>query len=127
MPFTKIAMNDAEKRAFMARTARQAGIPAEPVPTIAEWPATIPPFLSPVSLFAAPDGRAVIGRLASTKYPKTRYDIVTRSGKLEAQLELGENEKIVGFGTGNFVYVATTDSNGIQRIARHAWQLVTRP
>lgn len=124
LPFTKIAMNDPEKQEYMQRIAARDGKPVQAPATLNGWPATIPPFVSPVSVFAAPDGRAVIGRLSSTKFPNTRYDIVGRNGALASQLELAANEKIVGFGNGTTVYVATTDDNGIQLIARHNWLLV---
>ena len=126
LPFARNAMSDAEKQAYMERTALRDGKPVEPITSVNLWPETIPPFISPVSLFAAPDGRAVVGRFPSTKNPETRYDIISRDGKLLSQLELPENQKIVGFGIGRIVYVATTDDNGIQRLARHSWTLMPR-
>ncbi|MEP6834263.1 MAG: hypothetical protein ABJB74_12765 [Gemmatimonas sp.] len=124
MPFTNIPMTDAEKQTVMERSARKAGKAAEPFSSLRGWPEIVPPYAVPVTLFAAPDGRAIIGRLPSIEYPKTRYDIVSRSGKLEAQLELSANEKLAGFGAGKTVYVVTTDDNGIQRLSKRNWLLV---
>jgi hypothetical protein len=49
-----------------------------------------------------------------------RYDVVGRSGRLEEQLILGPNERLLGFGARS-VYLVVTDIDGTQTIQRHPW------
>ena len=122
LPFTSIRFGDKEKRAFMERLVASSGKTPSPPDSIPDWPASIPPYRSPVALLAAPDARLLIPRLASAEHPETRYDVVNRRGTLDAQLVLRPNERIVGFGAST-VYVTVTDDDGIQRLQRHRWAL----
>jgi hypothetical protein len=106
----------------MERLAAASGRKASPPDSSPDWPATLPPYRSPVALLAAPDGRVVVPRLASADHPETRYDVVNRRGLLDGQLILRPNERIVGFGAAT-VYVAVSDDDGIQRLQRHPWTL----
>ena len=120
LPFTAIRVDDKEKRAHMARLAAVSGKTPSPPDSIGDWPATLPPYRSPVLLLASPDGRLLIPRLPTAEHPEARYDIVNRRGALDGQLVLATNERIVGFGAGT-AYVAVTDDDGIQRLRRHPW------
>ena len=120
LPYTPIRMDEKEKKAFMGRLAASSGKTPSPPDSIPDWPATVPPYRSPVQLIAAVDGRLLIPRLATADNPETRYDVVNRRGALDAQLVLAANERIVGFGTAS-VYVSVTDDDGIQRLRRHPW------
>jgi hypothetical protein len=120
LPFTSMRMDEKEKRAFMARLAAPTGKTPSPPDSIPDWPATVPPYRSPVQLLAAVDGRLLVPRLATADNPEMRYDVVNRRGTLDAQLVLAANERIVGFGSGA-VYVSVTDDDGIQRLRRHRW------
>lgn len=128
LPFAPTPIDEREKRAFMERTARRTGRPAQPPATIAEWPDEMPPFSSisavlgapSPALHTAPDGRLLILRMPTADAPDTRYDVIDRSGRLVGELILSFNEAIAGFGTGS-VYVVSIDSDGIQRLRRHPW------
>ena len=120
LPFTAIRVDDKEKRAHMARLAAVSGKTPSPPDSIGDWPATLPPYRSPVLLLASPDGRLLIPRLPTAEHTEARYDIVNRRGGLDGQLVLATNERIVGFGAGT-AYVAVTDDDGIQRLRRHPW------
>jgi hypothetical protein len=120
-------VDDKEKLAFMKRLADRTGRAPSPPDSITDWPATLPPYRSPVPMLSAPDGRLLIPRLPTAELVDTRYDVVNRRGALDAQLVLPPNERIVGFGPSS-VYVAVADDDGIQRIRRHPWppRAVTR-
>jgi hypothetical protein len=120
LPFSAIRIDDREKRAHMARLASPTGKAPSPPDSIADWPATLPPYRSPVMLLAAPDSRLLVPRLPSAQRAETHYDIVNRRGALDGELVLPPNERIVGFGAAT-VYVSVTDDDGIQRLRRHPW------
>ena len=112
LPFRAIRMNDEERKAYAARNiwSRNA----------TNWPEVLPPFDTPTTLFATPEGMLVVRRLPSAAQPDTRYDIVDRTGSLKRQLMLPANQHILGFGVAS-VYVIETDDDGIQRLQRHSW------
>jgi hypothetical protein len=65
LPFTAIRVDDKEKRAHMARLAAVSGKTPSPPDSIGDWPATLPPYRSPVVLLASLDGRLLSPRLAA--------------------------------------------------------------
>jgi hypothetical protein len=85
-----------------------------------DWPDRLPPFDTPTSIFASPDGLLVLKRLGSASERDTHYDVIDRTGVRRSQLVLRPNEHIVGFGATS-VYVIETDDDGIQRLRRHPW------
>jgi hypothetical protein len=119
LPAPVIKVNAREKRAHMDRTAKASGQPVKSPDTITDWPETLPPYVSN-SLLPSSDGRLLILRQRTSDHEEQRYDVVNRRGVLDGQLTLPENERIVGFGA-HSVYVAVTDSDGIQRLRRHPW------
>jgi hypothetical protein len=72
LPFSVIRMDDKEKRAYMERQAAATGKPASSPGSITDWPATVPPYRSPLVLLASPDGRVFIPRLPSADHPEMR-------------------------------------------------------
>lgn len=120
LPVQARPLDDREKRAYMDRIANETGRPAQTADAITDWPEMVPPWRSPSMLFAAPDGRAVIPRLASADSPETRYDVINRRGSFDGAVILAANQRIVGFGTRS-VYVVSSDDAGLQRLQRHPW------
>jgi hypothetical protein len=104
----------------MERLASVSGKTPSPPDSITDWPATLPPYRSPVLLLASPAGRLLVPRLPTATRPEARYDVVNRRGGLDGQLVLATNERVVGFGARS-VYLSVTDDDGIQRLRRHPW------
>jgi hypothetical protein len=119
LPFTKVRLDDAAKRSFLAELVAS-GARVDTAPSSRDdWPEVLPPFTAD-ALVAAPDGRLLIQRTQTHAATATRYDMVDRSGVLAGVLAIAKNEQIIGFGP-RAVYVAVTDDDGIQRIQRHPW------
>jgi len=112
IPVPSIRMNERERKAY---SDRHPGFR-----NASDWPAVLPPFDSPTSLFSTPDGWLVIKRLPSASEPETRYDLIDKTGVRRSQLVLRPNEHILGFGAAS-VYVIETDDDGIQRLQRHPY------
>jgi hypothetical protein len=120
LPVPVVRIDEREKRAYMTRVAKRSGDPVQPASAYPSWPTTVPPFDRFPPPLAAPDGKVLIARTPTADHPEMRYDIIDRAGRLERQLVLGANERILGFGARS-VYVAVTDDDGVQRIERHPW------
>jgi hypothetical protein len=123
LPVPAVPMDAHEKEAYLRRIAQTTNTPVRSSASITDWPATVPPYESPVRILASPDGRVVISRMPTADHPETRYDIVNRRGVLDGQLAMRPNESIVGFGSAS-VYIAVTDVDGIQRLRRHPWPVL---
>lgn len=82
------------------------------------WPEFVPPFPNQ-ALIALTDGRLAIARMATSKSTTQRYDIVDRTGKLTARLEVPVDSRIVAFGRES-VYVVTRDEFDLEHVTRHA-------
>jgi hypothetical protein len=91
-----------------------------------DWPSEMPPFETPVTLLASPDGRILVKRLPTLAEPGTRYDVIDRAGNRVTQIVLPANEHILGFGARS-VYIVVTDDDGIQRLRRHPLYTSLRP
>lgn len=118
LPVRIIRLTDAEKAAYLKRH------PA--LRNATDWPAELPPFETPVTLLASPDGRVLVKRLPTLAEPGTRYDVIDRAGNRVAQIVLPANEHILGFGARS-VYIVVTDDDGIQRLRRHPLYTSLRP
>jgi hypothetical protein len=119
VPVTKL--DDAEKRAYLARLSTLDGAAAGEPGDIRNWIPAIPPFWGfNGSLFTAPDGRLLIARARTAALPNPTYDLVDRDGVYRGQLALKQNERVVGFGLRS-VYVSVTDADGIERLRRHPY------
>jgi hypothetical protein len=122
LPVPVIRMSNREIQASIART-RESDPKAISPGVQYGWPDVMPPFSSG-GFVADPGGRLLILRQRSADFPKTRYFVVDRQGKLEGEIEMPLNEKIIGFGRSS-VYVVVTDVDGIQRLRRHPWPAPT--
>jgi hypothetical protein len=122
----RIAMTAREKQAYLeAARAEHLGPKTDKVEETFGWPSYVPPFASPSGLdgsavLAMPDGRAMVSRLPTADARMNRYDIVTRSGVVAAQLHLPLNERVIGFGA-KTIYIRRVDADGDQYLRRHAW------
>jgi hypothetical protein len=103
----------------MQRSASRNGNPPQSPAVHAHWPSEIPPFL-PGALLGSNDGRLLILRTPTADNPDVRYDIVDRQGRLDRQLLLGSNQRIVAFGKKS-VYVVVSDDDDLERMQRHPW------
>jgi hypothetical protein len=72
------------------------------------------------AVVGAPDGRLLVRRTQPARFPGTRFDVIDRRGGLVGFAALASNQNIVGSGEG-LIYIATTDSVGIQRLHTRAW------
>lgn len=122
---TRRPLTERERRAYLeVAAATQTWPPTTNVDETAGWPAVLPPFATPTSridasaALALADGRLIVERLPSADAPFRRYDIHTRSGSSVRQLQLDLTERIVGSST-RYLYVATIDADGLQRLSRH--------
>lgn len=116
LPWTRIPVNEREKRAHLERTRRVVGPGVQPYPY---WAESIPPFRSS-ALVPLLDGSLAILKSQWSGAPGTNYDIVDRRGALTGRLELPFEERIVGFGAQS-IYISVTDQDGLQFLRRHPW------
>lgn len=122
-----VRLTDREKRAYLAAAQRmQAWPPTTDPADVFGWPEELPPFALPQSrldggaLWAMPDGRLLIERIPTADAPSRRYDIVDRTGRVGAQLQLDLTRRVVGFGV-RHVYVVDLDDDGLERVVRIPW------
>lgn len=93
---------------------------------VPDWPAVLPPFLSPDgtssahAVFVDAVGRAVIARTRSAQFPAQRLDLVDRRGLLVGFVEVPDRMRLVGFGPAA-AYFAVADEDGLERIERRGW------
>lgn len=127
IPEPRLSMTAGERQAYLEVARRtHSWPPTTDVEATSGWPNVIPPFVTPSSridagaVWALPDGRVLIERLPTAAAVMMRYDIVSRRGVREAQLQLPLGTRVVGFGA-RAVYVAETDEDGVQRLRRHPW------
>jgi hypothetical protein len=83
-------------------------------------PDAIPPFLRG-GLLAMEDGQVLIRHPQTAASPSVRYQVVDRSGRARATIGMGKGETIAAVSR-KWVYVVTTDDDGLQFLSRHAWQ-----
>jgi hypothetical protein len=118
LPFVEVAVDDAQKRAAVARDFSRDPTFFAP-DDYPHWPRFLPPFAND-ALIAMPDGRLAIRRQVAARNPATVYDLVDRQGRLSATLGLAANERVAGFG-GSSVYVVRQDRDELEWIERYAW------
>ena len=117
LPVRAVRLTAAEKAAYLTR---KPGFRSA-----TDWPGEMPPFETPVTLLASPDGHLLVHRLPTLAEPGVRYDVIDRAGNRVTQVVLGWKEHVLGFGARS-VYVVTTDDDGIQRLRRHPWPSLRR-
>lgn len=129
LPHRAGLLTDKDKSAILRVSFNTAQWPRTDKPSeVSGWSDSLPPFVEPLTergrgsaVMITPQGDALIWRLPNASLPATHYDLVDRTGRLKDRLSLPMNATIVGFGAKN-VYVVTTDSDGLQQIARHPWR-----
>ena len=90
------------------------------------WPEHPPPFVVPPfsldasAALAASDGSVVVHRFDASDRHVNSYDVVRRTSRLVARIELPITDRIVGFGS-RTVFVASTDDLGVQRVLVYGW------
>jgi len=119
LPSPTVRVTRREKAAYMQRSAERTGNAVRSPTVHSKWPTEIPPFL-PGSLIGSSDGRLLVLRTPTADRPEVRYDLIDRQGRLERQLLLDRNQRIVAFGKTS-VYVVVTDDVDLERIQRHSW------
>ena len=125
---TMASLSDDDKRVYMAYTRATADWPkTDKLEETSGWPDRLPPFVAsamglidPSPITALPDGRILVQRTPTAAAPKNNYDVIDRAGRVSGRIPLGFEQRIVGFGARS-VYMATTDDDGIQQLARHPW------
>jgi hypothetical protein len=120
-------MTQSEKVNYLAtlqiKTGRQ---PPKNIAEVTGWPEGLPAFVQEPGqrdgspLFATPDGRAVIHRFTPGSRLNT-YQIVNRRGRSDGLFIVPLRERVVGFGV-HSIYLATTDSDGIERLTARSWR-----
>lgn len=121
LPVQLLPATEREKRGYMERVAAARGEPVNPTTTYPVWPKNIPPFsFTTLGLVGAPDGRLLVLRTQTVDHPETRYDVIDRGGRLERQIVMKPNERILGVGVRS-VYIGVTDDDGVLRVERHPW------
>ena len=111
-------MDGREKQAYLARRSRASGKPVTP-PTDVDWPRVVPPF-QPRPLIPLPDGRVLVLRTPTAEVPGNRYDLVDRSGRRVAMVDLPDTDHLLAVGIRG-AYVVAVDEDGVQRLRRHTW------
>lgn len=114
-----IPVDARERRAHVERVERISGYPLTALED-ENWAARIPPFGGAFSALHTPDGHLLLRKMPRAGAEGTRYDIIDRTGRLEAWMLLPERSWLVGFGS-RFAYAVTRDVDGIQRLSRHRW------
>jgi hypothetical protein len=114
-----VIVDDRIKAEVLAGRARSTG------PVRYRWPERMPSFLGASDMFVTRTGEVVVQRLSSRGVLSKVYDVFNRDGIRAYQVSLASDQRFLGFGVGA-VYVATTDSVGIQTVSRHRWPLLAR-
>jgi hypothetical protein len=131
-----VPVSEAEKCAAVYAWAITDGRCDEDAVASFAWPQTIPPFLTESTscwacrrltagrapwLFADPVGRLVVRRTPQRSRTGNVYDIIDRTGRRVARVNLPPREAIVGFGESS-VYTIRMDGFDLQWLRRHAWR-----
>jgi hypothetical protein len=82
----------------------------------ASWPSAYP-AISPMQIFAAPDGRLWVMRATPAKLDRQHWDVIDASGSLVAKWRLPVRTRLVGVGTGA-AYVVKLDEDDLQQLLR---------
>ena len=130
LPNQRIPFTSREREAYLQRAGNPLSDPnaLRAVPpqvrerirrAFSEFPTEYPP-IAPVALIASPDGTVLIRKPETTDLPHVRYDVVDRLRGFRGTLQMGEGERVVGFGKRS-IYVAWKDQDDVERLRRHPW------
>ncbi len=86
------------------------------MPPPASWPATYP-AISPMAVFAAPDGRLWVRRATPARLGREQWDVVDAAGTLVARWRLPQRTRLVGVGAG-VAYTVRMDEDDLQYLQR---------
>jgi hypothetical protein len=117
--YERVRITESEKRVYMEWAKPDRDRMGTQNEAEFEWPEFVCPFHVGYSPIATPDGKLLVYRVPTRGPIVTRYDVINRQGKLEAQLVMNANQAILGFGRKS-VYVYNTDGKS-QTISRHPW------
>lgn len=130
IPYTPIPVTAADREAEMTEAKRQLAeqtkaaqraMPAgfslniEMTPP-ASWPATYP-AISPMQIFAAPDGNLWVRRATPAKLDREQWDVISPAGAVVARWQLPVKTRLIGVGTG-VVYTVRLDEDDLQYLGR---------
>jgi hypothetical protein len=82
----------------------------------ASWPAEYP-AISPMQIFAAPDGRLWVMRATPARLDRQHWDVIDANGNLVARWRLPVRSRLIGVGTGS-AYDVTLDADDLQYLRR---------
>lgn len=82
-----------------------------------KWPEVLPSFVGNAVSFAR-DGNLWVHRATGPSSPPT-YDVIDRTGRVSARVELPKERRLVGFGDGT-IYLVRTDEDGLEYVERYA-------
>jgi len=132
LPVPVIRMNNREKQASLARTARSMAanpsstpLPPQLVTPDDDWPDVMPPYVMGETIFS-PEGHVIFRRQPSADQPGIAYHVVDRRGRLVGMIELKDNERLFASGARS-IYVVETDADDLKYIRRHPWPHSTLP
>ncbi len=80
------------------------------------WPASYP-AVTPLAIFAAPDGMLWVRRATPTRLDRENWDVIGPTGTLTARWQLPTRTRLVGVGNG-VVYTVRLDEDDLQYLAR---------
>lgn len=118
LPFERVPVDEAQKLAAVARDWPLSPTLFKP-DEYPPWPNVLPPFQDK-ALVAMSDGRLAIQRTPDPRVKFIYYDLVDRSGRLTAKLQLKENEKLFCISE-RWAYVARRDRDDLIWLERYAW------
>jgi hypothetical protein len=81
------------------------------------WPSVYPP-ISPMQVYAAPDGRLWVLRATPARLDRQQWDVIDASGNLVQRWRLPVRARLVGVGAG-VAYVVQLDEDDLQTLQRH--------
>lgn len=130
LPYERIPFTNREREAYL----RRAGYPLSDPNTLrtvppqvrerirrafSEFPTEYPQFVN-FALIAGSDGTVLIRKPETADLPHVRYDVVDRFRGFRGTLQMGEGERVVGFGKRS-IYVVWKDQDDVERLRRHPW------
>ncbi|MEO7998585.1 MAG: hypothetical protein ABI852_14145 [Gemmatimonadaceae bacterium] len=117
---------DDDKKAYLSvQSGSGSWPPTENIDETTGWPDQLPPFATPggpddSNFWATAAGNVVVERVSNSGMTLRTYDVINRQSKRVASVSVPRGHRILGFGKGT-VYVVHVDSDGIERLQRHAW------
>lgn len=117
--WTPPPVTQTEKDAWRERVMRASSGRVQPDVGAMEWAPNVSPFRTG-GLLATPSGALVVHRPEWSGGRGNEYDIYHRTHARPSFVRLPNSQRIVGFGSG-VAYVAESDEDGIERLARIPW------